>query len=106
MDFDPIKRGHFIQNLRRALPLSAHPRPALLGFLRERGVIGRGAPRLVVIDIFDAGAARGVMCRFAIAEDCEAASFIAPLAQLALERRHPARLRVGRRRQAPAPGAA
>ena len=55
MDFDQVKRGHFIQNLRRALPLSAHARPALIGFLRERGVIGRGAPRLVVLDIFDAG---------------------------------------------------
>jgi len=46
------------------------------------------------------------MCRFAIAEDSEASSFIAPLAQVALQRRHlAARLRVGRQRQLP-PGAA
>jgi hypothetical protein len=106
MDFDQVKRGHVIHNLRHALPLSAHARPALIGFLRERGVIGRGAPRLVVLDIFDARAAGGIMCRFAIAEDSEAASFIAPLAQLALARRQPAaRLRAGRQRQPP-PGAA
>jgi hypothetical protein len=105
MDFDQVKRSHFIHNLRRALPLAAHPRPPLIAFLRERGVIGRGAPRLVVLDIFDAGAAGGLMCRFAMAEDGEASSFIAPLAQVALARRQPiARLRAGRQRQ-PRPGA-
>ncbi len=101
MDFDHAKNGSLVQNLRRALPLSAHARPALIAFLRERGVIARGAPRLVILDIFDAG---DVLCRFAIAEDSGASSFIAPLAQVALERRHPARLRAGRRRQPP-PGA-
>ncbi len=102
MDFDCAKRGSLVQNLRRALPLSAHPRPALLAFLRARGLIGRAAPRLIVLDIFDAGEDRGLMCRFAIAEDSEASSFIAPLAQVALARRHPAaRLRVGRQRQPP-----
>ncbi|MFZ3182461.1 MAG: hypothetical protein WA156_20165 [Methylocystis silviterrae] len=106
MDFDQVKRGHFIHHLRRALPLSAHARPALIAFLREHGVIARGATRLVILDIFDAGDAGGVMCRFAIAENSEASSFIAPLAQVALERRHPARLRAGRRRQPPPPGAA
>ncbi|MDP3552931.1 hypothetical protein [Methylocystis sp.] len=105
MDFDQVKRSHFIHNLRRALPLAAHARPALLAFLRARGVNGRGAPRLIVLDVFDAGEDRGLMCRFAIAEDGEASSFIAPLAQVALARRHPAaRLRVGRQRQLP-PGA-
>lgn len=102
LDFDCAKRGSLVQNLRRALPLSAHPRPALIGFLRERGVVTRGAPRLIVLDIFDAGAAGGLMCRFAITEDGDAASFIAPLAQVALQRKHPAaRLRVGRQRQPP-----
>ncbi len=106
MNFDHGRQERLVQNLRRALPLSAHPRPPLLAFLRSRGLIGRAAPRLVVLDIFDAGAAGGPMCRFAIAEDGEAASFIAPLAQVALQRRHPAtRLRVGHRRQAPPPGA-
>ncbi|NUJ80409.1 hypothetical protein HUN39_10295 [Methylocystis sp. FS] len=107
MDLDRIERGSLVQNLRRALPLSAHPKQALIAFLRERGVVTRGAPRLVVLDIFDAGAAGGLMCRFAIAEDGEASSFIAPLTQVALYRRHPgARSRVVRRRKAPPPGAA
>lgn len=106
LDFDCAKRGSLVQNLRRALPLSAHPKRALIGFLRERGVVTRGAPRLVVLDIFDAGAAGGVMCRFAIAEDGEASSFIAPLEQVALQRRHPDRLSAGRRRKAPPPSAA
>lgn len=106
MDFDCAKKGSFVDNLRRALPLSAHARPALIAFLRERGFIAHGAMRLVILDIFDAGDAGGVMCRFAIAEDSEASSFIAPLAQVALQRRHPARLRAGRRRQPPPPGAA
>ncbi|MGJ0396485.1 MAG: hypothetical protein ACR65U_09700 [Methylocystis sp.] len=102
MNFDRGRQERLVQNLRRALPLSAHPRPALLAFLRARGLNGRGAPRLVVLDVFDAGADRGMMCRFAIAEDGEASNFIAPLAQLALARRHPAaRLRVGRHRQPP-----
>ncbi|MFO1126693.1 MAG: hypothetical protein U1E25_16405 [Methylocystis sp.] len=105
MDFDRVKSTHFVHHLRRALPLPAHPKKALIAFLRERGVVTRGAPRLVILDVFDAGTASGMMCRFAIAEDGEAASFIAPLAQVALERRHPARLRVARRRQPP-PGAA
>ncbi|MFO1125517.1 MAG: hypothetical protein U1E25_09710 [Methylocystis sp.] len=39
------------------------------------------------------------MCRFTIAEDGEAASFIAPLAQVALARRAPVRSRVARRRR-------
>ncbi|MGD9545877.1 MAG: hypothetical protein AB7F41_00595 [Methylocystis sp.] len=106
MDFDRIKGGHFIQNLRRALPLPAHARPALIAFLRERGVIARGAPRLIILDVFDAGAAGGLMCRFSIADGAEASSFIAPLAQVALERKHPERPRLLRRRQAPPSGAA
>ncbi|MGJ0424668.1 hypothetical protein [Methylocystis sp.] len=106
MDFDCAKKGRLVHHLRRALPLSAHARPALIAFLRERGVITRGATRLVILDIFDAGDAGGVLCRFAIAEDSEASSFIAPLTQVAIERRHPARLRAGRRRQPPPPGAA
>ncbi len=105
MDFDHGRQERLVQNLRRTLPLSAHPRPPLLAFLRARGLNGRGAPRLIVLDVFDAGEDRGLMCRFAIAEDGEASSFIAPLALIALARRHPAaRLRAGRERQ-PRPGA-
>jgi hypothetical protein len=106
MDFDRINRGHFLHNLRRALPLLAHARPPLIASLRARGVIARAAPRLIILDVFDAGDAGGLMCRFALAEDGDAASFVAPFAQVALARRCPARLRVARRRQSPPPGAA
>ncbi|MGD9658115.1 MAG: hypothetical protein AB7U61_10865 [Methylocystis sp.] len=105
MDFDNAKTGSLVQNLRRALPLSAHPRPALIAFLRERGVVTRGAPRLAVLDVFDAGGAAGLMCRFAIA-GVDASSFVAPLEQVAFERRHPTRPRLLRRRRAPPSGAA
>ncbi|MGJ0620154.1 MAG: hypothetical protein ACR65Z_05475 [Methylocystis sp.] len=106
MDFNQNNQERFILHLRRALPLPAHPRTALLAFLRERGVIARGAPRLIVLDVFDAGGSSGLMCRFAVAEHGDGATFIAPFAQVALARRHPARLRVVRRRQTPPPGAA
>lgn len=105
MDFNRITSSQFIHQLRRALPLPAHARPALTVFLRERGVVTRGAPRLVILDVFNAGEVGGLMCRFAVAENRDSSNFIAPLAQVALERRHPARLR-GRRRSAPPSGAA
>lgn len=101
MKFECANSESLIQYLRRALPFSAYPRPALVAFLHARGFAGRGSPRLIVLDVFDAGAARGIMCRFAIAEDANAANFIAPLAQVALARRRPARLRVARQRPPP-----
>ena len=108
MDFNQNKQGQFILRLRRALPLPAHPRPALIAFLRERGVIARGAPRLILLDVFDAGGVGGVsemMCRFVVAEDGDGSNFIAPFAQVALQRRRPARSRVARQRRPP-PGPA
>lgn len=106
MDFDQAKRGYFIHKLRRALPLAAHARPPLIASLRARGVIARAAPRLIILDVFDAGPAGGLMCRFAIAE-IESSSFVAPLAQVALDRRHPvAREAAAHRRQSPRVGAA
>jgi hypothetical protein len=99
MDFSYASRGSLVQNLRRTLPRPAYPRPALVALLRARGYAGRGSPQLIVLDVFDAGAAAGLMCRFAVAEDGDGSSFIAPLAQVALQRRHPAaRLRAARQR--------
>ncbi|MGB5085971.1 MAG: hypothetical protein WBO09_15540 [Methylocystis silviterrae] len=107
MDFERVNRESLIHHLREALPLSARPRPALLAFLRARGAIGRSAPRLVVVDIFDAGGTQGLMCRFEIAGEVDAPSFVAPLTQLALDRRHPLAQRLAeRRRHAPRTGAA
>jgi len=99
MDSDRVNRESLIHHLRDALPLSARPRPALLAFLRARGAIGRGAPRLVVVDIFDAGGTQGLMCRFEIADEIDAPSFVAPLTQVALDRRHPLAQRLAERRR-------
>lgn len=77
-----------IERLRRALPVSAHPRSGLFLELRSRGACGSGAPRLTVVDIFDMGAAGGgLMCRFVVG-DQDSRSFVAPLSQIALDRRH------------------
>lgn len=87
MDSGHVKQENLVQSLRDALPLSARPRPALLAFLRVRGMSSRNAPRLVIVDIFDAGA-QGLMCRFEIAGDVSACGFVAPLAHIALDRRY------------------
>lgn len=98
MDHDRVTRISLIHSLCRALPLSARPRPKLTAFLRERGIVGHGSPRLVILNVFDAGAAGGLMCRFSVANNEEASGFIAPLAQVALDRRYSIdRLRPGRR---------
>ena len=103
MDFDHIKRESLVHSLRDALPLHARPRPALLAFLRARGVNARSAPKLVIVDILDAGA-RNLMCRFMIAGDVET-SFVAPLAQIAFDRSHPlVQSLAARRRGAPRAG--
>ncbi len=97
MDFDHIRRESLVHSLRDALPLPARPRPALLGFLRARGAIGRSAPKLVIVDIFDT-AAQDLMCRFMIADDA-ASSFVAPLAQIAFDRKNPIFKRFATRRR-------
>jgi hypothetical protein len=103
MDFDRLKRDSLVHSLRDSLPLPARPRPALLAFLRLRGAIGRGAPKLVIVDIFDT-AAQDLMCRFVIEGEAER-SFVAPLAQISLDRRHPLAQRLAaRRRNVPRPG--
>jgi hypothetical protein len=104
MDFDQLKQDSLVHSLRDAMPLSARPRPALLAFLRTRGVIGRGTPKLVIVDIFDSGA-QDPMCRFIIEGD-KGASFVASLTQIAFNRRHPLVQRLAaRRRNAPRPRA-
>lgn len=97
MDFDRLQQASLVHSLRDALPLSGRPRPALLTFLRARGAIGRSAPKLVIVDIFDT-ATQDLMCRFTIAED-DASSFVAPLAQISFDRRHPLAQKLAARRR-------
>lgn len=82
-------REYTFSQLRRNLPLSARGKPALLAFLRSRAVNVRPSSRLVVTDVFDAGAALGLMCRFVLRDEVEGV-FVAPLAQIVLERRRAA----------------
>ncbi len=88
-----------VQRLQRALPLGARGRPALLAFLRTRGIIGSIAPRLKVIGIFPSGAQSEFMCRFTIEGSARDETFVAPLGQLALDRRHPATQKLDVRRR-------
>ena len=76
--------------LRLALPLVAHGKPALLRFLRGRLSLGRTSPPLTVTNVFYAGGDRGFMCHFVV-DGASGASraFVAPIGQLALDRRHP-----------------
>ncbi|MGJ0621575.1 MAG: hypothetical protein ACR65Z_12825 [Methylocystis sp.] len=97
MDFDHIRRESLVHSLRDALPLPARPRPALLSFLRARGVIGRSAPKLVIVDIVDT-ATQDAMCRFMIASD-GASNFVAPLAHIAFDRKNPSFKRFATRRR-------
>jgi hypothetical protein len=77
-----------VDSLRRTLPISGHPRSMLLAELRLRKAAGRATPKVKIIDVFDLGDDGGVMCRFLL-DDGDARSFVAPLSQVALVRRHP-----------------
>ena len=96
-----------ILRLQRQLPLLAHGRPALLDFLRARGVIGSGSPRLKVVGVFQAGQRGDLMCRFIIEGDVSNQSFVVPLTGVALSRRHPAARELAQhRKQSSSSGAA
>lgn len=88
MEFDK-KNSEIIDRLRRALPIGSYPRQALLDYLSSVGVSGRGAPRLSVIDVFDGGTARGVMCRVSVLGDQSTRTFVVPLEQISFDRNHP-----------------
>lgn len=92
-----MPRSAIVLRLQRQLPLPAHGRPALLDFLRARGVIGSASPRLKLVGVFQAGPRGDLMCRFIIEGDASNQSFVAPLADVALNRRHPAAKELARR---------
>ncbi|WP_363345918.1 hypothetical protein [Methylocystis echinoides] len=90
MIFDHEGLSRLIDRLRRAGPIGAYPRQALLAYLCAQGAAGRRTPRLLVIDVFDGGGAHGPMCRFSICGDTRAQSFVAPLKHIAVDRKYPA----------------
>jgi len=69
----------FIEQTRRSLPASAYPRRTLLEFLQMRGAFSKGALRLKVIDVFNAGERAGPMCRFIVGGERAPGSFVAPI---------------------------
>lgn len=97
---------YLLWRLQCQLPLLARGRPALLALLRSRGVIGNVSSRLKIVGVVQPGQRGDFMCRFVIEGGTNAETFLAPLAQLALDRRYPiARELVRHRLQTVRPGA-
>jgi len=76
-----------IEHIRRALPISAYPRRQLQAFLSTRRAPKGPISKLSILDIFRGDGASGFMCRFFISGDNSAKGFVAPLSQIALDRR-------------------
>jgi len=79
-----------LERLRRSLPASAHARQSLLGYLQSRQVIGSTSPILRIINVFPSDHGKNIMCQFTIEGDAISRVFVAPLTQIALDRRNPA----------------
>lgn len=90
MTSSDLRAEHLVQKLRRILPLAAHRRPPFAAALRRRLACPDVIPRVMVTDIFYAGEEKGLMCRVdvqGLADD--AIVLVAPVTQLAFNRRHP-----------------
>ena len=78
-----------MEALRRCLPLMAHPRgrslTSSITASRRRGP----DRRCRVTNVFDAGDSFGLMCQIEIGDGADLAIFVAPIAELAFDRRHP-----------------
>jgi hypothetical protein len=82
---------HLVQKLRRALPLAAYGRPVLTSALRRSLACPDVAARVMVTDIFYAGEENGLMCRINVqGKTGQQVLVVAPIAQLAFNRRQPA----------------
>jgi len=79
-----------VQKLRRALPLTAHGRPSLTAVLGRSLACANLMPRVTVTDVFYAGEENGLMCRVDVhGVTDEPVVVVAPVTQLAFNRRHP-----------------
>ncbi len=77
------------QKLRRALPLAAHGLTALAAALRRRFSGANVLTRLTVTDVFYASEEKGLMCRIDLhGKSGPPILLVAPLTQLAFNRRH------------------
>jgi len=79
-----------MHKLRRALSLTAHGRPPLTAALRRSLACANHMPRVTVTDVFYAGEEKGLMCRIDVqGEIDEPVVVVAPVTQLAFNRKHP-----------------
>jgi hypothetical protein len=78
-----------MEALRRCLLLMAHPRgrslAASIAAARRRG----SDRRCRVTNVFDGGDTFGLMCQIEVGDDPDPAIFVAPIAAVAFDRRHP-----------------
>lgn len=79
----------FLERLRSGLPASAHARQPLLSYLQSKQIIGSTSPILRIINAFPSDHGKNIMCQFMIEGDASSRVFVAPLSQIALDRRHP-----------------
>ena len=90
MTWTDLHAERLVQKLRRVLPLAAHGRPPLTAALRRSLACPDVIPPVMVTDIFYAGEEDGLMCRIdARGLDDAPIVVVAPVTQLAFNRRHP-----------------
>jgi hypothetical protein len=94
--FENSQESGLIDQLRRALPIRAYPRPPLIAFLAAHGVAVQRAPRLSIVDVFQGGNGLGLMCRLSLHGARDVHTFVAPFSQIAMDRRHPLGKRLAR----------
>lgn len=81
---------NLVMRLQRQLPLFAHGRPPLLAFLKPLIGNARITPRLKVTAVFCSDRAHSIICNFVLDDELEQRRvFVAPLEQLAFDRRYP-----------------
>jgi hypothetical protein len=90
MTSSDLRAEHLVQKLRRALPLTAHGRPSLAATLSRNLYCANLMPRVTVTDVFYAGEKNGLMCRIDVHGVIDQpVVVVAPVTQLAFNRKHP-----------------
>ena len=90
MTSSDLRARELVEKLRRALPLTAHGRPSLTATLSRNFYCANLMPRVTVTDVFYAGEKSGLMCRVDVHGLAgEPVVVVAPVTQLAFNRRHP-----------------
>lgn len=81
---------HLVQKIRRFLALAAHGRPSLTATLQRSFSCANLMARLTVTDIFGESEDKGLMCHIDVKGlTGEPVLVVAPITQLAFNRRHP-----------------